>query len=66
MASHLCKFINTFIQSIKDTENELADGAGGYENIKVVRKFSPPDQELLQYVHDGIIPGNRFQSMANT
>lgn len=39
------------------TENELAADGGGYEHIKVVRHFSPPDQELLQYVHDGIVPG---------
>ncbi|CAB4037570.1 X-ray repair cross-complementing 5-like [Paramuricea clavata] len=42
----------------EETENVLADDSGGYENVKVVKKFSPPDQELLQYVHDGIIPGN--------
>ncbi|XP_028404243.1 X-ray repair cross-complementing protein 5-like [Dendronephthya gigantea] len=42
----------------EETENELADGSGGYENIKVARKFACPDQDFLQYVHDGIVPGN--------
>ena len=41
----------------KETENVLADDSGGYKNINVVRKFSRPDQDLLRYVHDGIVPG---------
>ena len=42
----------------------MADGSGGYENIKVARKFSLPDQDFLQYVHDGIVPGGLLTIIA--
>lgn len=38
------------------TDNKLAEN-GGYENVTIVRDLSPPDHELLQYINNGIIPG---------
>lgn len=40
--------------------------SGGYEHVKVVKKFSPPDQDLLQYVHDGIIPGRNCTTVISS
>ena len=57
----LISYVN-YYQSILETENDLADGFDGYKNIKVVRQFGVPDQELLQYVHDRIIPGRLIAS----
>ena len=57
----LISYVN-YYQSILETENDLADGFDGYKNITVVRQFGIPDQELLQYVHDGIIPGRLIAS----
>lgn len=47
---------------IAETDNDLANESDGYKNVNVVRKFSIPDQELLQYVHDGIVPGSYSES----
>ena len=41
-----------------DTDNPLATGEGGYDNISVVRQLSQPDVDLLKYINGDIEMGD--------